>query len=211
MQEQIYLFASSKHPDAISVKSLEVSFLKPSIDFSSYDYLIITSKQTVKALEQYTKKDFIDIPALCVSEKTATAYEKFGGKILDVGDGYGDNLVKNIKNKPKEKKWLYLRAELIASDFVYRCKSDGFDIEEKVLYKSECSRELLDIEVCEKSTLIFTSPSAISCFLKTHTIKNNTNIVVIGKTTAASLPKNIKYKISKITSIQSCIELALSF
>ena len=97
MTKKIYLFATSKSKHAINIKSLDVRFLKPDINFSRYDYLIITSKQTVKALEQYDKKDFIDIPALCVSIKTAVAYSEFGGKILDSGDGYGDNLIKNIK------------------------------------------------------------------------------------------------------------------
>ena len=147
MSKQIYLFSTSKHLHVTNIKSLEVRFLKPQIDFSKYDYLIITSKQTVKALEQYEREEFINIPALCVSEKTAASYESFGGKILDIGDGYGDNLVKNIKEKSKDKKWLYLRAELIASDFVGRCQDDRYDIDEEILYVSECSKEILDIRV----------------------------------------------------------------
>ncbi|MCK4973702.1 MAG: uroporphyrinogen-III synthase [Sulfurimonas sp.] len=211
MSKQIYLFATSKSPHARSVKSLEVRFLKPTIDFSKYDYLIITSKQTVKALEQYEREDFINIPALCVSVKTATSYENFGGKILAIGDGYGDNLVKNIKDFPKDTKWLYLRAELIASDFVQRSQDDGYDIGEEILYVSECSKEILDVRVNDDSTLIFTSPSSIECFLKNNTIHPDAKIVVIGKTTASSLPKDVEYQISEKTSIDSCIELALSF
>lgn len=210
MSKQIYLFATSKSPHAKSIKSLEVRFLKPTIKFSKYDYLIITSKQTVKALEQYDKKDFIDIPALCVSVKTATAYENFGGKILAIGDGYGDNLVKNIKDFSKDTKWLYLRAELIASDFVQRSKNDAYDIDEEVLYVSECSKEILDVRVNDDSTLIFTSPSSIECFLKNNTINPDAKVIVIGKTTANSLPDGVEYLISEKTSIDSCIELALS-
>jgi len=210
MKRQIYLFATSKHPDAISAKSLQVRFLKPQVDFSEYDYLIVTSKQTVKALEQYNKDEFIDIPALCVSEKTATAYENFGGNILEVGDGYGDNLVKNIKDKSKEKKWLYLRAELIASDFVQRSQNDGYDIDEEILYVSECAKEGIEVEVKEKPILIFTSPSSIKCFLKTHAIDADAKVVVIGKTTAKALPDGVEYKISQKTSIDSCIEAALA-
>lgn len=210
MKKQIYLFATSKHPDAISVKSLQVRLLKPEIDFSKYDYLIITSKQTVKALEEYEREEFINIPALCVSIKTSVSYESFGGKILDIGDGYGDNLVKNIKEKSKDKKWLYLRAELIASDFVQRCQDDGYDIDEEILYVSECAKEALEIEVEKNSILIFTSPSSIECFLKTHTIEADAKVVVIGETTAKALPDAIEYKISEKTSIDSCIEMALT-
>ena len=210
MNKQIYLFATSKHPDAISSKSLQVRFLKPKIDFSKYDYLIITSKQTVKGLDKYNKKEFINIPALCVSPKTATAYENFGGNILDIGDGYGDNLVKNIFSFSKSTKWLYLRAEVIASDFVQKCQADGYKIDEEILYVSECAKEGQDVDVDRASILIFTSPSSIECFLKTHEITKEDIVVVIGKTTAKALAKDITYYVSQKTSIESCIELALT-
>ncbi|MCK9472269.1 uroporphyrinogen-III synthase [Sulfurimonas sp.] len=209
MSKKIYLFATSKSKHAINVKSLDVRYLKPDIDFSKYDYLIITSKQTLKALKEYDRSQFIDIPALCVSIKTANAYREFGGKILDVGNGYGDNLVKNIEEFSKETKWLYLRAELIASSFVNKCREDGYKIDEKILYISECSKEILDIRVSDDSTLIFTSPSSIECFLKNNTIHPDAKVVVIGTTTANLLPKGIEYAISQNTSIDSCIELAL--
>ena len=210
MSKQIYLFATSKHPHVKSIKSLEVNILKPIIDISKYDNLIITSKQTVKALQQYNLQDYINIPALCVSTKTATAYEDFGGRILAVGDGYGDNLVKYINDFPKDSKWLYLRAELIASDFVQMSKDDGYYIDEKIVYKSECSQEILDVRVSDNSILIFTSPSSIKCFLKNNTISRDAEVIVIGTTTANSLPDGIEYKISENTSIDSCIELALT-
>lgn len=166
MSKKIYLFATSKNENAISVKSLDVRYLKPDIDFSKYDHLIITSKQTIEALKQYEKSDFIDIGAICVSEKTANAYKKFGGKVVMVGDGYGDSLYGRIKELPKSSKMLYLRANIIVSDFVQRCKEEGYDIDEEILYVSECSKEILDIRVNDDSTLIFTSPSSIECFLK---------------------------------------------
>lgn len=209
MPKKIYLFATSKSKNTINIKSLDVRFLKPDIDFSKYDYLIITSKQTVKALEQYDKKDFIEIPALCVSVKTANVYKEFGGKILSSGDGYGDNLIKNIKEFPLKTRWLYLRAELIASDFVQRSRDEGYNIDEEILYVSECSQEILDVRVDDDSTLIFTSPSSIECFLKNNSIHPNAKIIVIGKTTANFLPDNVEYVVSESTSIESCVELAL--
>ncbi len=209
MSKQIYLFATSKSSYAQNIKSLDVRCLKPDIYFSRYDYLIITSKQTIKALEQYDKKDFIDMEALCVSPKTADAYMKFGGKILTIGDGYGNNLVKNIHEFSKDTKWLYLRAEVIASDFVKKCKEDGYQIDEKILYVSECSKEIMDVRVENPSVLIFTSPSSIKCFLKNNSITPEDKVIVIGATTANFLPDKIEYTMSKNTSIESCIELAL--
>lgn len=164
MSKSIYLFATSKNKHAKSIKSLDVRYLKPDVDFSKYDYLIITSKQTVKALEQYDKEEFINTPALCVSIKTADSYREFGGNILETGDGYGDNLIEKIRELPLDIKWLYLRAELIASNFVQIAKEEGYSIDEKILYVSECSKEILDVRVDDDSTLIFTSPSSIECF-----------------------------------------------
>ena len=58
------------------------------------------------------KEDYINIPALCISKFTKEYYESFGGKILEVGEGIGSDLVPIISSYPKEKKWLYLRAKL---------------------------------------------------------------------------------------------------
>jgi uroporphyrinogen-III synthase len=206
MKKNIYLFSISSHPDAISVNSLDVKLLKPDIDFAQYDYFIITSKQTSKALKQY--KDIDLKPALCVSVASAASYEEIGGKVLDIGGGYGDNLVDKIKQYKKTTKWLYLSAKVVASDFVDVCKKDGYDIKDIVVYESGCSKAIDDIVIGENPILIFTSPSSVKCFLKKHTIEMNSKIIVIGKTTAKALPKGLKYTISDTTTINSCIDIA---
>jgi len=208
MSKPIYLFSISKHPNATSVNSLAIKFLKPSIDFSKYDYLIVTSKQTSESLKQYETQSYINKPALCVSVQSAASYESLGGGILDIGGGYGDNLVDKIKSYPKDTKWLYLRAKIVASNFVEVCKNDGFNIDEEVVYESDCSQEILDVEVEDESILIFTSPSSLNCFLKTHEINKKSKVVVIGKTTAKAVPKNIEYVLSSETTIESCMEIA---
>ena len=208
MPKPIYLFSISSHPNATSVNSFAITFLKPQINFSKYDYLIITSKQSSKALKQYETQEYINKPALCVSVASATSFESLGGTILDIGAGYGDNLVDKIKSYPQNTKWLYLRAKVVASNFVKICKNDGYNIDEKIIYESECSQDILDVGVEDESILIFTSPSSIKCFLKTHTISQKSKVVVIGKTTAKALPKNIKYTLSEETTIDSCIEIA---
>ena len=204
----IYLFSISSHPNAVNINSLAIKFLKPSIDFSKYDHLIITSKQTSESLKQYETQEYIEKKGLCVSVASAASFESLGGTILDIGGGYGDNLVDKIKSYPKATKWLYLRAKVVASDFVEVCKTDGFDIEEAVVYESDCSQEILDVEVEDESILIFTSPSSLKCFLKTHEISNKSKVVVIGKTTAKAVPKNTEYVLSNDTTIDSCMEIA---
>ncbi len=206
----IYLFSISSHPDAISINSLDITFLKPEIDFSKYDYLIITSKQASKALQQYEKKEYISKSALCVSAQSAKSFEYLGGHILAVGGGYGDNLIDKIKSYPKNKRWLYLRAKVVASDFVFTCKEDGYVIDEKVVYESDCSTAIQKVKVENDAVLIFTSPSSVKCFLKNNELHDTHKIIVIGKTTAKAIPKNCSYILSNDTTIGSCMQIAHS-
>ena len=138
----------------------------------------------------------------------AKSYESLGGTVLDIGGGYGDNLVDKIKSYPKSTKWLYLRAKVVASDFVEVCKNDGFDIDEAIVYESDCSQDILEIKVEDEAILIFTSPSSLNCFLKTHEISQKSKLIVIGKTTAKAVPKDVEYILSPETSIESCMKIA---
>jgi len=201
---KIYLFSATPNPKAIQVNTLDFDFFQPKIDFSNYDYLVLTSKKAVDALGFYKKEDYLNIPALCISKFTKEYYESFGGKILDVGDGIGSNLQTIINTYSKEKKWLYLRAKEIAGT--------GLNIDEAIVYASRCSDEILNFKLDDKdATLIFTSPSSVRCFLKNNYLHEKQKIIVIGTTTAKALPTKTNYKISDKTSINSCLEIALKF
>jgi uroporphyrinogen-III synthase len=207
-KKRIYLFSTSTHPDAININSLSIKLLKPQIDFSKYDYLLLTSKQAINALKQYDSKEYLQKEALCISQKTASFFEEVGGVVLEIGDGYGDNLSEKIKNYPKSIKWLYIRAKEVATDFATICKNSGYYIDEVVGYESLCSQEILRADIEKESVLIFTSPSSVRCFLKTHSIDKSSKVIVIGKTTAKALPNGTDFSISKQKSIESCIEIA---
>ena len=206
----IYLFSISSHPEAHHINPLFVTFFKPKIDFSRYDAFIITSKQAVEALKQYDRSDFSHIPALCISKATANAYKSLGGAVLDVGKGYGDTLLEKITQHPKERKWLYLRAETIASDFASKARMSGYEVAEKTLYKSECSQQILKTQIPNEAILIFTSPSSVRCYLQNHVLFPSQKVVVIGKTTAKALPKESECIVSDDTTIERCMQIAKS-
>lgn len=205
----IYLFSISSHPEAIHINPLDITFFQPKIDFSSYDYLIITSKQAVEALKQYDFEEFKNKKALCISRASAKSFQELGGEVLAVGAGYGDTLLEKIKNYPKETQWVYLRAEEIASDFSMLARDEGYSIDEVVLYKSECSARIEKLEIPKDATLVFTSPSSVCCFLKHNEIQSTQRVVVIGDTTAKHIPSGVKCVVSKQRSIDACIQLAL--
>ena len=206
MPQKIYLFSLSSHPDTIHIPSLDVEHRSPAIAFCKYDSFIITSKQAIKALENYENLSLA--PAICVSTKTAEAYEKIGGEVLDVGDGYGKSLIAKVRGYDKTKRWLYLRAQSVASDFVGVLQDQGYAIDEKIVYKSECSQAILDVDVEEDAILIFTSPSSVKCFLKTHSFSDKHKVVVIGTTTQRALPKNVRAQVCDVNSIESCVKIA---
>ncbi|MBL4730641.1 MAG: uroporphyrinogen-III synthase [Sulfurimonas sp.] len=206
MKSPIYLFSTSSNPRTINVNSLEINFLKPEIDFLKYDYFILTSKQATLSLKQY--KNVQLKPALCISQLTAKSYEAIGGEVLDIGLGYGDSLERKIEKYSSSVQWLYLRAEIIASNFVQKLQKNKYSIDEKITYASKCSQEIRDIEIQDNATLIFTSPSSVKCFLKHHIINPSFKIIVIGQTTAKSLPKSSQFLISKEKTIESCLLLA---
>lgn len=208
MSKKIYLFSTSTHPDAININSLDITFFKPDIDFSIYDYLIITSKQTTQALNQYEQDSFKDKKALCVSEKTAQAFKDVGGDILEIGSGYGNDLGDIVKKYPKNTKWLYLRGKEVASDFVDSLKNEKHSIDEAIMYETKCAREILSVNIENDSVLIFTSPSSVKCFLRQNEINKDNIVIVIGYTTARELPYSIKYIVSEDKTIESCMELA---
>ena len=204
----IYLFSISSHSEAIHVNPLDITFFQPDIDFYSYDYFIVTSKQAVKALQQYKLSNDALKPALCISNATAKAYENLGGTVLDVGAGYGDDLTHIITAYPKQTKWLYLRAKEVASELATRCQQEGYAVDEVILYESVCSQQMQKVMIQENAILIFTSPSSVKCFLEFHSIQPTHKVIVIGTTTAKALPANTQKYLSKEKTIASCIELA---
>ncbi len=208
-QNNIYLFSVTSYDDnyVLHVNSLDVIYLTPVINFNDFNYLIITSKQAVNALKKYDDS-WKKLKILAISDPTAKIIKQAGGHVFECGNGYGDNLSKIISLYKKDTKWLYLCAKEVASDFVSICKSQGYRISETVVYETFCSNEILHVKVQDNSTLIFTSPSSVSCFLKTHIFQPLQRIIVIGTTTAKALPSRVKYILANEPTLNSCIKKA---
>ncbi len=205
--KSIYLFSLTPSEGVTHINSLHVSTFTPYIDFKNYDFLIITSKQVIEALKNYDAS-WKSLPVLAVAKPTADAVLYEGGKILEYGSGYGNNLLEIITSYPQEKRWLYLRAKEVVSDFVLTCKQKGYNMDEVIVYETSCSHELLHVSIEDDATLIFTSPSSVECFLKHHDFKEKQNIIVIGTTTARAIPYHVSYKIADEPTMQSCIQKA---
>ena len=93
---------------------------------------------------------------------------------------------------------------------VYRNSGDNeypeILVDELVTYKTSCKKSNISLE--DNSIFIFTSPSGVECFFNQYSWNDSYKAIVIGKTTAKYLPKEVHYTISSETSIDECINLA---
>ncbi|MDX1295307.1 MAG: uroporphyrinogen-III synthase [Sulfurimonadaceae bacterium] len=201
----LYLFSKTPFPDTIHIPVLTIRHLSPEIDFDRYDRLLVTSKEAVEALEAIDDR-WKQLPVLCVAAKSAEKVREHGGKVMETGNGYGDDLEKIIKTEKRELRWLYAKPVIAASDFSGRLRSEGYDIDDVAVYETACNPNA-DMTVKDHAVLAFTSPSAVECFVKQYGFKPTHKVIVIGKTTMAALPEGIKARMPEITSVEALVAL----
>ena len=183
----IYLFSKTSYPNVNHIPILVPTYLQPIIDFSSYNYIIATSKEVFTALDKIG--NWKDLPVLCISDTTAEFCREKGGKILDIADGYGKSIASLIEKKYLNKKALHPHAKVIAFDI--EAKITDNNIDSFIVYETSCTKEK-KVTLPEDAICIFSSPSSIKCFLKQYEFLESFRIICIGETTASSLPKGIK-------------------
>lgn len=202
----IYLISKTPYEGVIHIPILTITFFKPDIDFTLYQGIILTSKQSIIALEQYSST-WKKLPCICVSEGTAEAARQAGALTLHVGDGYGRSIPALMTREKLSGKWLYVRPKVVASDWMKRVSSE-IAIDEATVYETTCNDESAGMQIDENGVLIFTSPSSIECFLKYYTVLPSHTIVAIGKTTSDAFNGGKEVAISPEPSIASAVQFA---
>lgn len=204
---KIYLLNNQKFEGVENLEIFKIEFIPSFVDIKKYDALIFTSKNAIYSLDSFNN-DWKTIPSCAIALKTADIIKQKGGNLFFTGkSSHGNEFAKELIPILKNKKVLYVRALKVVSNLVEILKEENIDIEELVTYKTVCNKDL-DLNISDNSTIIFTSPSTINCFFKKYTWNDTLKAIVIGKTTAKYLPKDVKYQISAKTSIQECIKLA---
>jgi len=201
----IYLLSNvkSNEKDIINLPLFDIHYIKPIIDITTYDALIFTSKNAIYSLENFNI-NYHNIPSYAIAPKTAQILKQYNSNIVYTGKtGHGNDFANEIKDKLIDKKVLYVRAKKIVSNLMDILKCDDV-----IVYETICKKQIKQTNIKENSKIIFTSPSTIQCFFDKYIWDDSYTAICIGKTTASYLPKDIKYFISKQTSINSCIELS---
>jgi uroporphyrinogen-III synthase len=206
---KIYLLSNQKYPEVENIEVFQIEYIKSKIDLLKYDALIFTSKNAVYSLDSFNK-DWKKIPSFVIAPKTAQVIEELGGKIAFTGiTSHGNDFAKELIELLNNKKVLYVKALKTVSNLVDILKNNNVLLDELVVYETSCKTNNIILE--EGSIFIFTSPSSVECFFKQYSWNDSYKAIVIGKTTAMYLPKDIDYMISSETSIHECINLAKQF
>jgi len=209
---KIYLLNNQKFDNIENLEVFKVKSTKYSIDCSKYEALVFTSKSAIFSLEE-NQINWKRIPSYLIAPKTAKEAKKVGANIAFIGNsGHGNDFANEILPFLKNKKVLYIKALKTVSSLTKILKDGGVDIEELVAYETTCNDELKSFNLENNSTIIFTSPSSVECFFKKFSWHNSYKAVLIGKTTAKFLPKEVEnYIISPNTNVQDCIKIALEY
>ena len=206
---KIYLLNNQKFDEVVNLEVFKVQSLKLDIDLKPYDALVFTSKSAIFALED-NKIDWKKIPSYLIAEATSNIAKSFGANIAFTGlSGHGNDFANELIPHLKDKKVLYIKAKKTVSNLPEILRENGINVDELVSYETVCNSSLKSFELEEGSTIIFTSPSSVECFFKKFSWNSSFKAILIGKTTAQYLPKElVNYKISSTTNVKECIKLA---
>ncbi len=204
----IYLLSDTHHEGVINLPQIKLTCRDIEIDLRSYEALIFSSKNSVKAIDKINKS-WQKIPSYAIGKQTASKIEKLGGRVEFVASSsYGDLFAHEISKKLQNRKTLFLRAKIVLSDLENILKDSGVDISSIVVYETSCrEKTALHVED-EKKVFIFTSPSTVECFFSNYKWCKNYSAVCIGSVTARAMPLEISLHVSDIQTIEACIELA---
>ena len=203
---KIYLLSNQKYSDVENLEVFHIEYIKSDINLTSYDALIFTSKNAVYSLNSFNE-DWKNINSYSIAPKTAQTIENLGGKVVFTGiTSHGNEFAQELISLLKNKKVLYIKALKTVSNLVEILKENNILVNELITYQTSCKKSNIFLE--DNSVFIFTSPSSVECFFNQYKWKNNYKAIVIGKTTAKYLPKEVHYTISSETSIDVCINLA---
>jgi uroporphyrinogen-III synthase len=209
MDRDIYLLSPLVKKDTISLPMIEFTQTADSIDFSTSNTLIFTSKQAVVTANNIDK-NWQKYPSIAIGGATKSKIEELGGDVIYYPKKfYGKNLSDDIKEFFSDKKLLYLRPKTVSFDMLTYLKNENLNLTEQIIYKTDCISYKKNKKPAKNSIIIFTSPSTIKCFLNNFSWDNSYIAVVIGEATKKFLPQNAKVKVADEALINSCIKKAL--
>jgi uroporphyrinogen-III synthase len=204
--KDIYILNDKKINGVNNLSVFNIKYIEQNIDFKKYDALIFTSKYALHSINSFTNI-WKKIPSFVIAPQTAEVVTKLTGNLeftgkTNNGNEFALELISLLQNKTV----LYLRGSKIVSNLVTILNDNDIKCDELIAYKSVCKELSEEISLPKDSTIIFSSPSTIKCFLNNFSWKESYTAISIGKTTATYFPEYINPIISKTTSLEDCVK-----
>jgi uroporphyrinogen-III synthase len=192
--KNLYILSHKKYQDAINLPVTTMTYPKPTIDFKKYDILIVASKYALISIKSnYKYNNYKTIPIYAISLKTAKVVKHIKASLHFVGTSKnGDDFAIEILEMIRNKKVLYLRGDKNVSNLTKILKQNGINCDEKIVYKSICIKYDKQKTLPKNSTIIFSSPSTVECFLKNYFWDKSFKIKTFGQVTRNCINNYLK-------------------
>jgi uroporphyrinogen-III synthase len=204
----IYLLSPLKKEGTYSLPMISFETVAKSIDFSSIDTLMFTSKQAVVTADTLDK-GWRKFPSIAIGGATKKKIEELGGEVVYHPKAfYAKSLAEDIKSFFTDKNLLYLRPKEVSFDSKGYLAKSGIVLNEQIIYQTSCVGYTEEKKPPKNSIIIFTSPSTIHCFFKNFEWDGSYRAVLIGHATKEHLPEGCAYEVADVPLIDSCIAKA---
>lgn len=204
----IYLFSDQAVEEVIHLPLFEILYLPFCVDITPFDALVLTSRNSVKALVK-NGVQWRDKPCYAIGEGTANAIQEAGGDVVfTCNASYGDIFAHELIPLLSHKNVFFPRAKEVVSPLYDILHQAGIAITQQVVYENVCKTYPPQDAPLKEAILIFTSPSTVHCFQKNFDWDESYKVIAIGKKTAAVLPLHVKPYLPSKQTIVACVELA---
>ena len=205
---KIYLLNSDKYDDVINLPMIGINFFHKKIDLQSYDALIFTSKNGVRAIDKIDK-NWIKKDIYSIGQGTSKEIKKYNANLVYTAkSSYGNSFALEIKERLKNKKVLFLRAKVVTSKLNKILIEADIKLDEETVYETTCRAYEEEKLIDKNSIIIFTSPTTVNCFFKNFKWDKSYKAISIGKVTASFIPSYVNNIISEKQTIINCIKIA---
>lgn len=210
MDKNIYLVSHTTNSRAKHLKVCEIKFSKFDANLSCFDALVITSKNSVKALK-FNNINLENLKVFSIGDGSTKEAYSFGFKdIYTAKNSHGIEFAYEIAPMLKKHKTLFLRAKETVSNVGEILEKSGVNLTQIIAYENSFLNLDKNLKPPFGSILIFTSPSNVDGFLKNFEINDGYKLVAIGKETAKKLKNYQNLVISDKQNVDECINLALN-
>jgi len=205
---KIYLLNNDKYENVINFPMIKINFFRKKIDLQSYDALIFTSKNGVRAIDKIDK-NWIKKDIYSIGQGTSREIKKYNANLVYTAkSSYGNSFALEIKEKLKNKKVLFLRAKVVTSKLNKILIEADIKLDEEIVYETTCRVYEEEKLIDKNSIIIFTSPTTVNCFFKNFKWDKSYKAISIGKVTANFVPSYVNNIISEKQTIANCIKIA---